>query len=131
MFYSVVGGAVSVNYWLGNLNRRYGTTILASRAVRDEAEGGFVWRWIDRVGLFDQDGSFDVYELCGYAHDPGLVQRRDYISRYESALALRVVDHDLDAALDLFYALQEQNPADIAVAWQVERIRKAGEEGNA
>ena len=131
MFYSVVGGAVSVNYWLSNLNRRYGTTILASQAVRDETARDFVWRWIDRVALFDDEGSFDVYELCGHADDPGLVQRRDYIGRYEAALALRVRDQDLDRALDLFYGLQEQYPGDAAVAWQVERIRATGEDDNA
>jgi len=131
MFYSVVGGAVSVNYWLGNLNRRYGTSILASEAVRDETTRDFVWRWIDRVGLFDHEGSFDVYELCGHADDPGLAQRRDYIARYEAALALRVRDEDPEGALDLFYALQEQYPGDVAVAWQVDRIRATGEDDTA
>lgn len=129
MFYSVVGGAVSVNYWLSNLNKRYGTKILASQAIREEAARDFVWRWIDRVPLFDSDGSFDVFELCGHAQDPGVAQRRDSIVRYENALALRVVERDLGAALDRFYALQEQYPGDIAVARQIESIRKAEEDG--
>jgi adenylate cyclase len=131
MFYSVVGGAVSVNYWLSNLNRRYGTTILASESVREETARDFVWRWVDRVGLFDKQGVFDVYELCGHADDPALVQRRDYIARYEAALAHRVHDQDPEAALDLFYALHEQYPGDIAIAWQVDRIRDTGESGKA
>ncbi|MFO8153490.1 hypothetical protein [Thioalkalivibrio sp.] len=131
MFYSVVGGAVSVNQWLGNLNSRYGTTILASEPIRQQTAGDFVWRWVDRVEEFDQEGVFDVYELCGHGADPGLAQRRDYIARYEAALALRVNERDLDAALDHFYALHEQYPGDAAVAWQVERIRAMSEDKKA
>ncbi|WP_019626205.1 adenylate/guanylate cyclase domain-containing protein [Thioalkalivibrio sp. ALJT] len=135
MFYSVVGGAVSVNNWLGNLNRRYGTTILASEAIRSETTGDFVWRWIDRVEVFDgwnpSDGEahsdrgepFDIYELRGHAADPGLAQQRDYVARYEAALALRVNEKDLERALERFYALHEQFPGDDAVAWQVKVIR--------
>lgn len=129
MFYSLVGGPVSVNFWLSNLNKRYGTTILASAAIREETARDFIWRWVDRVGVFDQDGSFDVHELCGYVDDAALVARRDYISRYEAALTLRFVDEDPEAALDRFYALQEQYPSDVAVAWQIDCIRKAGEGG--
>lgn len=131
MFYSVVGGAVSVNYWLCNLNKRYGTTILASRPVREETVRDFVWRWIDRVRVFDHEEVLDVYELLGYAGDPDSNQRRDYIAHYEAALALRVEELDLDAALDRFYALQEHYPGDLAVAWQIESIRKAREVGGA
>jgi adenylate cyclase len=131
MFYSVVGGAVSVNFWLSNLNKRYGTTILASHAIREDAAGDFIWRWVDRVGVFDRDGTFDVHELCGYADDAALMAQRDYISRYEAALALRFVEQDPDAALDRFYSLQEQYPGDVAVAWQIDCIRKAGEGGEA
>jgi adenylate cyclase len=131
MFYSVVGGAVAVNYWLSNLNKRYGTTILASTAVREETARDFVWRWVDRVGLFDKEGVFDVYELCGHADDPGLVQRRDYIARYEAALAHRVHAQDPETALDLFHALQEQYPGDVAIAWQVDRNRATREGGKA
>ncbi len=122
MFYSVVGSAVSVNEWLGNLNRRYGTTILASEAIREETAGDFVWRWIDRADQPGQEDGFDVYELYGHGADPNLAQRRDYIARYEAALSLRV-QGDLDGALDQFYALHEQYPGDTAVAWQVKRIR--------
>jgi adenylate cyclase len=131
MFYSVVGGAVSVNFWLSNLNKRYGTRILASHAIRENTTRDFIWRWVDRVGVFDHDGVFDVHELCGYADDAALIAQRDYISRYEAALALRFVDQDPDAALDRFYALQEQYPDDIAVAWQIDCIRKTGEGGEA
>jgi len=126
MFYSVVGGAVSVNFWLSNLNKRYGTTILASHAIREDTARDFIWRWVDRVGVFDRDGIFDVYELCGHADDAALIPRRDYISRYEAALALRFVEQDPDGALDRFDALQEQYPGDVAVAWQIDSIRKAG-----
>ncbi|TVS08691.1 MAG: hypothetical protein EA417_22185 [Gammaproteobacteria bacterium] len=131
MFYSVVGGAVSVNFWLSNLNKRYGTTILASHAIREDTARDFIWRWVDRVGMFDRDGILDVHELCGYADDTALIARRDYISRYEAALALRFVEQDSDAALDRFYTLQEQYPDDVAVAWQIDCIRKAGEGGEA
>ncbi|TVP92729.1 MAG: hypothetical protein EA347_01460 [Thioalkalivibrio sp.] len=131
MFYSVVGSAVSVNQWLGNLNRRYGTTILASEAIREETAGDFVWRWIDRAEQVEQEGGFDVYELCGHGADPGLAQRRDYIARYEAALALRVHEGKLDEALDQFYALHEQYPGDTAVAWQVKRIRATVEDEKA
>lgn len=131
MFYSVVGGAVSVNFWLSNLNKRYGTTILASQAIREDTARDFIWRWVDRVGVFDHDGVFDVHELCGYADDAALIARRDYISRYEAALALRFVEQDPEAALDQFYALQEQYPDDVAVAWQIDCIRDARQGGEA
>lgn len=129
MFYSVVGSAVSVNLWLSKLNKRYGTTILASHAIREETARDFIWRWVDRVGVFDHEGIFDVHELCGHADDPSVIARRDYISRYEAALELRFVKQDPDAALDHFYALQEQHPGDPAVAWQIDSIRKAGGSG--
>jgi adenylate cyclase len=122
MFYSVVGKALALNYWLGNLNKRYGTTILASEAVREATAADFVWRWVDEAEFYDGHTRMRVYELCGYANDPDVLQRQEYISRYEAALHFRLDVGNYAEAMSRFLYLRELYPDDKAILLQIESL---------
>lgn len=125
MFYSVVGNAVSVNYWLSNLNKVYGTAILASEAIREATAADFVWRWIDEAEFYDGKTRVRVYELCGYSHDPEVLQHQDYVSRYEDALHFYLDVGNLSEAKERFLHLQESYPEDKAIALQLHSLEVA------
>lgn len=122
MFYSVVGKALAMNYWLGNLNKRYGTTILAGEAIREATAADFVWRWVDESVFYDGHTRLRVYELCGYANDPDVLQRQEYISRYEAALHFRLDVGNYGEAMERFLHLRELYPDDKAVQLQIESL---------
>jgi hypothetical protein len=48
-----------------------------------------------------------------------LQARQSYISRYEAALSLRLLENAPEAALEQFRQLQQEFPHDPAIAWQI------------
>jgi adenylate cyclase len=77
--YTVVGDAVNLANRLESLNKLYGTSILASADIRQEAGSDFEWRTVDRVAVVGREESTLVCELLGErgATDPGVLRARD------------------------------------------------------
>ena len=88
--YTVIGDNANLASRLEGLNKQYGTTILASEAVRRATGDYFVWRQIDRVAVVGRVEPTTVHELHGV---PATVAP-DHI-------ALR---DDYEAAMELYYA---------------------------
>jgi adenylate cyclase len=83
--YTVIGDGVNLAARLESLNKAYGTLILASRATREEAGSGFVWRRLDRAAVVGRTSGDDVFELLGAEGEvePQVLAARDI---YERAL---------------------------------------------
>jgi adenylate cyclase len=94
--YTVLGDVVNVTSRLENLNKTYGTQILASGEVRDHAGDEFQWRHLDRVSVAGRTGGMEIYELMGL-NERVDSERRCSRDQYEEALALYFTRHFREA----------------------------------
>jgi adenylate cyclase len=81
--YTAIGDGINLASRLQSLNKYYGTTIMASAALRDAAGPGFVWRHLDRVAVKGKTQGLDVYELIREGAGPAPA----HVMVYEEALA--------------------------------------------
>ncbi|MGE3912367.1 MAG: adenylate/guanylate cyclase domain-containing protein [Chloroflexota bacterium] len=124
--YTVVGDAVNLASRLESLNKLYGTSILASEEVRQEAGPGFEWRTLDRVAVVGRERATLVCELLGEAGSiaPDVARARDV---YEQALTA-YVDGDFTAAAAGFRAASVLWPEDHAAVEMAERAESLARE---
>jgi adenylate cyclase len=119
MAYTVLGDVVNVASRLENLNKIYGTQIIASGDVWSHAGSDFEWRHLDRVAVAGRKGSMDIYELLGLKD--GVDEERLYCRKlYEEALALYFQRSFWDARR-VFAQVAERNPKDKAAALMMTR----------
>lgn len=100
MNYTVLGDTVNVASRLEALNGRYGTTILATAEVVEQAGEGFVWRRIDRLAVKGKELPVDVFEPLGLAGSVA-ASDLDAARRYETALRCYVEGRFAEAVADL------------------------------
>jgi adenylate cyclase len=117
--YTVLGDVVNVTSRLESLNKVYGTQILASSEVREEAGGDFEWRHLDRVAVAGRKGGMDIYELLGLK---GQVEEARILERdlYEEALARYFARRFLEAK-GLFSRVAQSQAADKAATVMMTR----------
>jgi adenylate cyclase len=117
--YTVLGDPVNVASRLENLNKVYGTQVMASREVRDSAGDDFEWRHLDRVSVAGRKAGFDIYELMGLKNgvDEVRCHQRNF---YEEALA-HYFGCDFKAAQAMFAKLAGENQSDKASALMAAR----------
>jgi adenylate cyclase len=108
MSYTVLGDGVNLASRLEGLNKEYGTTILASDAVRAEAEAAFDFRLVDVVAVKGKTRGVRIFELLGEkgAAEPRLSAAR----RYEEAFT-RYQRRDFSGALGMLEGLPDDGPA--------------------
>jgi adenylate cyclase len=112
--YTAIGDGINLASRLERLNKYYGTSIIASAAVRNAAAPGFQWRHLDRVAVKGKTQSLDIYELIGESAAP----LPDPVPIYEQALEAWLAGH-FEKAL----ALAETQPADPPSAFLARRCR--------
>jgi adenylate cyclase len=83
MSYTAMGDGVNLASRLEGLNKRYGTSIIASETIFEAAREEFSFRLLDRVAVKGKAKGVRIYELLGpRGPAPAAVER------YEGALAL-------------------------------------------
>jgi adenylate cyclase len=85
--YTAMGDGVNLASRLESLNKQYGTTVIASEAIRDAAGGDFRFRLLDVVVVQGKTRGCRIYELRGTCDDDEPDTKAQAIARYEEALA--------------------------------------------
>jgi len=117
--YTVLGDVVNVASRLENLNKIYGTQIIASGEVWQHAGNDFEWRHLDRVVVAGRKGAMDIYELLGLKD--GVDEDRIHCRNlYDEALNLYFARSFFDARR-IFAQITEKAPKDKAALLMMTR----------
>jgi adenylate cyclase len=120
--YTVIGDTVNVAARLEGVNKAYGTRIIASDDLRDDAGEGFEWRRLDRVAVAGRAGGLLISELLGLEGEVD-TERLTLRDKYEVSLDAYFAG-EFQAATDGFMALLAANPADKAATVMAERAAR-------
>ena len=86
--FTAIGDCVNLASRLEQLNKRYGTRIIASDVVREECgDGEFLWRLLDLVAVEGRREKLEIFELMNLQADATDEQRR-IAAIYPEALRL-------------------------------------------
>lgn len=85
MNYTAMGDAVNLASRLEGLNKQYGTSILVSETVVQNAGQDFVFRLLDKVAVKGKTEAVQIYELLGRQGEAG--EMREIVAAYETAFA--------------------------------------------
>ncbi len=82
--FTALGNGVNIASRLESLNKQYGTTVLVSESIYNEAQGEFVFRLLDFAAVKGKTEAINVYELIGKKGEKS--EMNTIISKYEQAL---------------------------------------------
>jgi adenylate cyclase len=103
--YTAMGDGVNLASRLEGLNKHYGTTILATEAVREAAGEAFAFRLVDVVEVKGRRGGVRIHELLGERD-----RARDVVTAYQAAFAL-YQRRDFRGALRALEPLDDDGPS--------------------
>jgi adenylate cyclase len=83
--YTAIGNGVNIASRLESLNKQYGTTMIVSEKIYEDAKELFTFRLLDLVAVRGESEGIDVYELIGKKGERP--EMTDTIAKYEKALA--------------------------------------------
>jgi adenylate cyclase len=109
--YTALGDGVNLASRLEGLNKQYGTSIIVSQAIRDEAGNAFSFRLLDRVAVSGKTQAVQVHEL--------LESPQAWVRQYENALEF-YWRRDFAAAA----AILERQPSDPPSVAMARRCRQ-------
>ncbi|MCC7518256.1 MAG: hypothetical protein IT578_03615 [Verrucomicrobiae bacterium] len=93
--YTALGDTVNLASRIETLNKTYGTSILATAAVRHAGGAAFAWRTVDRVVVYGRRAPVELFELLGEEAGlaDGLRAERDLFERAFKEYLARRFDH--------------------------------------
>jgi adenylate cyclase len=107
--YTALGHVVNLASRIEGLNKRYGTTLLVSDAVRQAAGDDFLFRYVDSVVPLGAMEPIALYELLGLRET--LAEENDRVMLWDEACA-RYYARDWDGAQALFAKVLARWPDD-------------------
>ncbi|MBW2267359.1 MAG: hypothetical protein JRH16_02190 [Deltaproteobacteria bacterium] len=113
LVYTGMGDTMNLASRLEGLGRFYGVSALASRATRDAAGPGVVWRRVDSVRVKGKQQPVEIFELLGNESEVSDSQR-EFAAAYEAALEAYTAG-EFRAAVAALESLCELRPDDLSV----------------
>jgi adenylate cyclase len=108
MNYTAIVDAINLASRLEGLNKRYGSSIVASKAIVDDAKEAFDFRLLDIVAVKGKSNPITIYELLG---TKGTLEHcRRTVSAYETAFKEYLAEN-FESALALLRETQAILPA--------------------
>jgi adenylate cyclase len=124
--YTLLGDEVNLTSRLEGLNKLYGTRIIGSAALRDDAGDGFEWRSLDKVAVKGRTQGTLVCELLGLKGEvpAEILAARDL---YEQALEAYFAAQ-FERAGELFEEAERLRPGDLAAAIMLARTHELADD---
>ena len=124
--YTLLGDEVNLASRLEGLNKLYGTRIIGSAALRDDAGDGFEWRSLDKVAVKGRTQGTLVCELLGLKGEvpAEILAARDL---YEQALEAYFAAQ-FERAGELFEEAERLRPGDLAAAIMLARTHELADD---
>jgi adenylate cyclase len=116
MNYTAMGDAVNLASRLEGLNKQYGTSIIVSDRIFENARAHFDFRLLDRVAVKGKTDAVKIYELLGHKGEGSAM--RETVATYEAAFEAYLARNFGEAI-----AILEQNQSDSPSAILLDRCR--------